>query len=150
MDMDTGRDRDTEMKIYMGMDIDTNVDVDLDIGIEVDMVMDMDMDMDMDTDIEIRLVNTYKPNTFQRFGCWLWDIGKILNPITDIIPPFSFQYHMFPILGSVRYSPSRILGGVPTCVDVREKVSTVRTLCRCHHFYSDQKCVVLYVLYMIC
>jgi hypothetical protein len=31
----------------------------------------------------------------------------------------------------------------------RKKASTIRTVCRCRHSFSDQKCVVLYVLDMI-
>jgi hypothetical protein len=67
----------------------------------------MGMDMDMDTDIDI---GTVKAVEILRFRCWILDIGKQFNLISDIMSGFTLfsPVSELPISGSVRYHSSWI------------------------------------------
>ncbi len=82
------------------MDLDMYMDRDMDMDLETDLDMNLDLDLDMDTNID---------KDIQRFRCQISDIGKKLNPISDVM---SDSAVFSPILevaisGSVRQRSSR-------------------------------------------
>ncbi len=58
------------------MDVDTDMDMDTDMDIDMDMNMDTDTETDADPDMDMDI---------KRFRCRISDIGKMLNPVSDIM-----------------------------------------------------------------
>jgi hypothetical protein len=79
------------MNMKVDMDKDMNLGMDMDNDRDMDMVMDMyldlDLDMDMDTNID---------KDIQRFRCQISDIGKKLNPISDVMSSVRYWRLRYP------------------------------------------------------